>query len=188
VQKIIGITGTLGAGKGTIVDYLVNEKGYHHFSAREDVINKEIERRELPITRDNMVVVANDLRRKYGPSYVAEELFKMAKKSRENSVLESLRTEGEINALRRIGNFTMFAVDADQRLRYERIQKRKNMQSDDVSFEKFKQQEETEMRSTDPTKQNLSRCIEISDYVFQNNSSFEELYEQVEKVLKEIGE
>ena len=74
---IIGVTGTLGAGKGTIVDYLVKNKGFIHFSAREDVINKEIEKRGLPITRDNMVLVANDLRKNYGPSYVAEELFKM---------------------------------------------------------------------------------------------------------------
>ena len=27
----IGITGTLGAGKGTIVDYLVKEKGFVHY-------------------------------------------------------------------------------------------------------------------------------------------------------------
>ena len=64
---IIGITGTLGAGKGTIVDYLVKKYRFNHFSAREDVINKEIEKRSLPITRDNMVLVANDLRKNYGP-------------------------------------------------------------------------------------------------------------------------
>ncbi len=29
---IIGITGTLGAGKGTIVDYLVKEKGLKNVS------------------------------------------------------------------------------------------------------------------------------------------------------------
>ena len=31
---IIGITGTLGAGKGTIVDYLVKQKGFVHYSVR----------------------------------------------------------------------------------------------------------------------------------------------------------
>ena len=34
-MNIIGITGTIGAGKGTIVDYLVKEKGYVHYSVRE---------------------------------------------------------------------------------------------------------------------------------------------------------
>ena len=32
---IIGITGTLGAGKGTIVEYLVGKKGFKHYSVRE---------------------------------------------------------------------------------------------------------------------------------------------------------
>ena len=32
---IIGITGTLGAGKGTIVDYLCKKRGFLHYSVRE---------------------------------------------------------------------------------------------------------------------------------------------------------
>ena len=43
---IIGITGTLGAGKGTIASYLVKEKGFKHFSVRE-FLNKELQKRKL---------------------------------------------------------------------------------------------------------------------------------------------
>lgn len=35
MMHIIGITGTLGAGKGTIVEYLKDKKGFAHFSVRE---------------------------------------------------------------------------------------------------------------------------------------------------------
>ena len=35
---IIGITGTLGAGKGTIVDYLVKEKGFVRKEHAENLI------------------------------------------------------------------------------------------------------------------------------------------------------
>ena len=177
---IIGITGTIGAGKGTVVDYLVKNMGFIHFSAREDVINKEIEKRGLPITRDNMILVANDLRKNYGPSYVAEELFKMAQNSNKNCVLESLRTVGEIESLKNKGKFFLFAVNADQKKRYNRVQERKNLQSDNVSFEKFVEQEKTEMSADDPNKQNLSKCIEMADYVFDNNGTFEELYKSLE--------
>jgi dephospho-CoA kinase len=183
---IIGITGTLGAGKGTIVDYLVKNKGFIHFSAREDVINKEIEKRNLSITRDNMVLVANDLRKNYGPSYVAEELFKMAQNSDKNCVLESLRTFGEIESLKKKGKFFLFAVNAERRTRYNRIQKRNNAQSDNVSFQKFIEQEETEMRSNDPNKQNLSKCIQMADYIFDNNGSLEDLYKQVDDLIQKI--
>jgi dephospho-CoA kinase len=184
---IIGITGTLGAGKGTIVDYLVKNKGFVHFSAREDVINKEIEKRGLPITRDNMVLIANDLRKNYGPSYVAEELFKMAQNSDKNCVLESLRTAGEIESLRSKGKFYLFAINAERKTRYERVQERKNAQSDNVSFEKFTEQEETEMESDDPNKQNLSKCISMADYIFENNGTFEDLYKQVNEIIKKIS-
>lgn len=183
---IIGITGTLGAGKGTIVDYLVKNKGFIHFSAREDVINKEIEKRGLPITRDNMVLVGNDLRKNYGPSYVAEELFKMAQDSDKNCVLESLRAVGEIESLRKKGKFFLFAVNAEQKTRYNRVQERKNVHSDDVSFEKFIEQEETEMKSDDPNKQNLSKCIGMADYVFNNDGTFEDLYKQIDEVISQL--
>jgi len=183
---IIGITGTIGAGKGTIVDYLVKSKGFVHFSARIDVINKEIEKRGLPITRDNMVMVANDLRKSYGPSYVVEELFKLAEKSDSNCILESIRTVGEIESLRQKGKFYLFAIDADRKIRYDRIQKRGDIQSDNVSFEKFVEQEEKEMTSDDPNKQNLSKCIEMADYIFMNNGTLEELHYQVDKIISEI--
>lgn len=183
---IIGITGTIGAGKGTIVDYLVKNKGFVHFSARIDVINKEIEKRGLPITRDNMVMVANDLRKSYGPSYVVEELFKLAEKSDSNCILESIRTVGEIESLRQKGKFYLFAIDADRKIRYDRIQKRGDIQSDNVSFEKFVEQEEKEMTSDDPNKQNLSKCIEMADYIFMNNGTLEELHYQVDKIISEI--
>lgn len=184
---IIGITGTIGAGKGTIVEYLVKNKGFVHFSAREDVINKEIEKRGLPITRDNMFLVANDLRKKHGSSYIAEELFKMAQNSDKNCILESLRTVGEIESLKKKGKFFLFAVDAEQKIRYDRVQERKNAQSDNVSFEKFIEQEETEMKSDDPNKQNLIKCIGIADYVFDNKGTFEDLHKQIDEVIKKLN-
>ena len=101
---IIGITGTLGAGKGTIVDYFVKEKGFFHYSSRE-FITKEIKKRGLPVNRDTMTEVANDLRAKYGTGYIAEELYKEAKKSGKNSIIESIRTTGEIDILKKHENF-----------------------------------------------------------------------------------
>ncbi len=182
---IIGITGTLGAGKGTIVEYLVKEKGFKHYSARS-FINEEITKRGLEINRDNMVLVANDLRAKYGPSYIAESLYQRAQKDGGSCVIESLRTPGEIEALKNKGEFYMFAVDADIKERYNRIHQRNDAQSDKVTFEKFVAQEKREMTATDPNKQNLSKCIEMSDYKFNNSSTIDELYQQLNKVLQEI--
>lgn len=181
---IIGITGTIGAGKGTVVDYLVKNKGFKHFSARALIV-EEIEKRGLENNRDSMVVVANDLREKYGSGYVAEELFKRAEKSGENAVIESLRTLGEIETLQKKGKFVLLAVDAEPKIRYQRVSVR-GTSTDNVSFEKFLADEEKEMISTDPNKQNLKKCIEMADFKIDNNGTMEELASKIEEVLKII--
>ena len=181
---IIGITGTLGAGKGTVVNYLVKKKGFVHFSVRKYLV-KLIRKENREPTRDAMVEMANRLRKKYGPSYLVEELFKEAQKTGKNCIIESIRTEGEIAALRTKGKFTLIAVDADRELRYKRAIER-DSETDDISFEKFVEDEELEMTSADPAKQNLNRCMELADYTIQNNSTIGVLNEKVSKILHEI--
>ena len=111
----IGITGTLGAGKGTIVDYLIQKKGFVHYSVRAFLI-EEIERRGMPVNRDSMTLVGNDLRAQHSPSWIVEQLYAQAQTSGKNCIIESIRTPGEVEALRNKPNFYLFAVDADPAL------------------------------------------------------------------------
>lgn len=180
---IIGITGTLAAGKGTIVEYL-ESKGFKHYSVRNFLIEK-INEKNLPVNRDSMVLVANELRKNNSPSYIAEQLYLKAKKHEGNSIIESLRTPGEVNSLKEKEKFYLFSVDADQKLRYKRAFERKS-ETDHISYETFVENEKREMSSNDPNKQNLSTCIEMADFKFINNGTIEEFHGKLEKVLKEI--
>jgi dephospho-CoA kinase len=183
-MKIIGITGTCGAGKGTIVEYLKKERGFKHLSV-SGFITEEIVRRGLDVNRDNMRIVGNDLREKYGANYIVEELYNQAKSSGEDTIIESIRCAGEVDALKKKSNFILLAVDLDRKIRYERCQIRGSAK-DDVSFEKFVEQEEKEMGNIQRDKQNIALCIEYSDYELDNGGSFEELYLQVDKVLLDM--
>jgi hypothetical protein len=182
---IIGITGHIGSGKGTVVDYLTKTKGLKHFSART-LITKEIEKRGLPLNRDSMTLVANELRQKYSSSYIIEQLYHHAKEQGHDCIIESIRTVGEIEALRTIGHFYLLAVTADLPLRYERIVLRGN-ETDHISFDTFAEQDRREAESTDPHKQNIDACIKKADVVLNNNGTIEELNEEIESFMNSIG-
>jgi dephospho-CoA kinase len=181
---IVGITGTLGAGKGTVVEYLVKEKGFTHYSVRAYLV-EEIERRGLAVDRDSMVAVGNELRREHGPGYLAEQLYERAQSKGGNVIIESLRTPAEIEALRAKGGFVLLAVDADVKTRYDRIVGR-GTSTDTVSFETFVSNERREMESSDPAKQNLSACIAMADIVLMNDGDREELFQRVEEALEDV--
>ena len=180
---IIGITGTLGAGKGTIVKCLL-KKNFKHYSVREFLVS-EILKRRLEVNRDNMVLVANDLRSKFGSSYIVEQLYAQAKRDGEDCIIESLRSIGEIETLKEKEDFILFAVDADVETRYSRIVERAGV-TDNISFDEFISNEQREMSSSDPSKQNLRRCIEMANYNFRNDWTINELHEKVERVLNGI--
>jgi dephospho-CoA kinase len=182
---IIGITGTLGAGKGTIVDYLLKEKGFAHYSVRE-FIAEEIIRRGLPVNRDTMVLVANDLRKNNSPSYITDCLYEKALSTGKNSIIESIRTPGEVYSLREKGRFYLLAIDADPELRYRRISMRKS-ETDNISIETFLENEKREMNSTDPNAQNIKKCMDLADFKLWNNGTLEQLNLQVEAILLAIS-
>ena len=182
---IIGITGTLGAGKGTVVEYLVAEKGFRHYSVRAYLL-AIIRQRGMAENRDSMFNIANELRSQNGPSYVTDQLYLMAETAGHPCVIESIRTPGEVMSLRKKGAFYLFAVDAPPKTRHQRIQLRKS-ETDQISFDTFLENERREMGTADPNIQNISGCKVLADFVFSNDGDKIALYRQIEKALEQIG-
>lgn len=180
---IIGITGTLGAGKGTVVEYL-KRKGFTHYSVR-DFLKAELARRGMEPVRDNMVLIGNELRAAHGSGYISEQLMGEALAGGGDAVIESIRSLGEAEYIKKSGGL-MWAVDADRKVRYGRIAGR-NSETDHISFDKFVADEELEMRNADRAKQNLAGVIAMADHIFTNNGTPEELYQQVDVALKGAG-
>jgi len=180
---IIGVAGTHGAGKGAVVEYLVEQREFKHFSARE-LIKEEVARRGLPPTRPNISGTAAEMRRSVSPLWVVETLLSRAKEKGGNGVIESIYTLEEVAYLHK-HDAILIAVDADIAFRYERIQKRGG-ETDQVSFEEFKARQEKEKASDDPQSQNAGAVIEKADFHIENNGTIKELQAQVEQILSKI--
>lgn len=183
---VIGITGTLGAGKGTVVQYLVEKYHFEHYSVRK-YLTKLLLAAGVEPNRDSFTELANRLRREHhSPSYLIEELYREAVKSSRNAIIESIRTVGEIDKLESLGEFYLLSVDGDREIRYERIQSRKS-ETDRISYQQFVADEEREMTATDSNKQNLSACIARADFHLINNGDLADLYLQVDSFIQEIN-
>ncbi len=183
---IIGITGTLGAGKGTVVEYLKEKYGFAHFAVSDTFLAGELKRRGLPPDRVNRRNLANEFRAQ-GPTKLMEAVYAMAQpaiQTGQNVIIEPQHTVAEVEFIQSIGGIE-FAVDADLEVRYERIAKRGG-EKDNVTFEQFKAEQEFEMKQTDPNKNNLAASITHANHVFTNNGTLDELHRQVDVVMEEL--
>jgi dephospho-CoA kinase len=181
---IIWITWTLGAGKWTISDYLIEKKWFKHYSV-SGYITQEIKKRWMEINRDSMYQVWRDLKKQNWADFIVKELYKKAKQEWNNAIIESIRSPWEVDWLKELDDFKLISVDADIKIRYDRIKLRWS-EKDNVDFQTFvaNNERERDSDSTDPTKINLSKCIALADSKINNNWNFEELYNQINEIIK----
>lgn len=180
---IVALTGTNGAGKGAVVDYLVKDKGFVHHS-NSGFITEEIKRRGMPVNRDSMNIVGNDLRKTYHPAHIVESHHKSAQEHGKDAVIEALRAIGEAQFLKDRG-VPIIAVDADRRLRYERAIKR-GSEKDQVTFEEFCLHEDREFAQAAAHDMNVGAVMKMADYTVHNDGTLEDLHRQVDEVLEKI--
>src|SRR3989344_5918091 len=182
---IIGITGTLGSGKGTVTDYLVS-KGFKQFAVSDTFLAGEALKRGLAPDRMTRRNIANEYRA-LGPTKLMEAVYDMARPALdagEDIVLDPQHTPAEVRFIQSKGGIEI-AVDADLRIRYERISKR-GSEKDQTTFEAFAKHEQEEMKSDDPNKNNLAAAIAAADYRIENNGTREELHARIDEVLADI--
>jgi dephospho-CoA kinase len=179
---ILGITGLNGSGKSTVAGYLKDHHGFKYFSVRSYIL-KELEKRNLEPIRENMRVIANEMRHQHGAGYFLQEIKKDIGEINDNVVIESIRTLNEARELRDLG-VDLLAVTASPELRYQRVVKRKS-ETDQVSYEEFLEGERRESVSEDPNQQNLAKVGACADYTLVNDD-IEQFYKDINTLIQEI--
>ncbi len=179
---IIGLTGTNGAGKTEVADYL-RSRGFEYHSL-SDEIRAEIRNRGQEITREVLIAVGNELRSRYGPGVLAERVLRRLDRNH-NYVVDSIRNPSEVEALRSRGDFQLLSVDADVRLRFKRTRERGRERAAQT-LEQFTAEEARELDSRDPANQQLIATRRLADITIQNDGSIQELRMQLDRILPDI--
>ena len=181
---ILGLTGKNASGKGEATNYL-KTKGFVYYSL-SDVIREEATKRGLEHLRDNLINLGNELRKKFGPSYLAKQINNKIKQQLKNKnfVIDSIRNPHEISELSKNEGFVLVGVEAPIELRFKRLLER-NRLGDAKTLEEFRQQEQRENLKSD-TNQQLDATFGMANKVISNNGSLKELHKKIDKLLTEI--
>lgn len=178
---IIGVTGYLASGKDTVAEYLI-KKGYNHYSC-SDELRAILKQRNLESNRENQVKLGNELREQYGPGYLAQIILD---KAQSPAVITSIRTPGEVETLKKNKDFFLIFVDAPIEMRYQRVIARKREGDEKLSFEQFQAQEQREKQNADKNKQQLTAVAQMADFIIKNDNSLQELYTNIDKIIKKV--
>lgn len=181
---IIGIAGTIGSGKGTVVEYL-KERGFGHYSS-SDTLRAMLRERGEPDTRLAMSTLANELMQEY-PGGVLTMSYQAAQKDGiPDFVLEAIHRESEAAYVRSIGG-VILGVDAGLKTRYERSFKRGDGDKDNVSFEEFVESSAREDEGKGATGANIRAVLKSADSVITNDGTLPELHAQVDAFLADFA-
>ena len=176
---IIGLTGRNAAGKGEVANYL-KSKGFTYYSL-SDVIREEVTGRKLALTRENLVKTGNRLRAEHGPGYLAERILGKIGDST-HYVVDSFRHPGEVEIFRRRPDFHLLLVEADPKIRFQRLQRR-GREKDPLTLQKFLQLDEQEYNGAESFGQHLQACEQLADLQLSNNGTLADLKQSVAGVL-----
>ena len=171
---IVGVAGTNGSGKDTLGDLLAEHAGYKQVSL-SNILRQILDEREKPHTRENLSGVSREIREQDGDEGLA--IRTLEANQDQKLCLTSIRTPGEARAIQQHGGVVVW-IDADQKIRYERVQAaNRGRNEDNITFEEFQDHEHAEMY---PSEQggglNMAGVRDVADITIINEFESKEAY------------
>lgn len=179
---LIGLTGRNASGKSTIVNWF-SKKGLETSSC-SDSIRAWLAEQNIEPTRDALIEGGRELRRKGGAGILAEMLLDIL--DGKDAVVDSIRTPGEVEALRKRDDFILIEVRANTETRWKRLQSRART-GDPLDKETFLKQERAEAEAKDDAGQALNATAELADLVILNDGTEKELLDDLEELYQKLG-
>ena len=176
---VVGVTGMPGAGKATVREF-VQKMGYP-VVVMGDEVRKEAKRRKMKPTPENLGIIMLKLREEEGPTVVAKRcLPKMEGAEEKVVVVEGIRSLHEVDEFKRnFPNFTLIAVHASPKTRFQRLFQRKRS-DDPKGWETFMERDLRELSV------GIGSAIATADYMIVNEGTKTQLERNTREVLKKV--
>lgn len=171
---IIGLTGSMGCGKGEIVKILEKE-GFEYITLSM-MVREEARRRGVPEEREHLMEVGNSMRSVGGAGVLAERaLLKIKESGHDKWVVDGIRNPAEIVALKKDRSAHVVGVHADKDILVERILSR-GRESDPTVRDEVIRKLERELGVGEPEDgQQVEKCMKLADRIISNEGTLEEL-------------
>lgn len=181
---IIWLTGRIAAWKWTVVELLL-KKWFKYFTMSQ-AIREEVSLRGLDMTRENITFVANYQRKKFWSGYWVKKILSQLDLTK-NYIIDGVRNPGEVTELKNYKDFFLISIDADQKIRFQRVLER-SKESDSKTWEWFIAVENKESWIwEEETWQQVTKAMEMADYQILNNWTLEELSKNINNIIDNIN-
>ena len=181
-QKIIiGFTGLMASGKDAAKKYL--EENYQAESFRFSSIMRDVLKRiNVEMSRTNLSAVSLCLRQTFGEDLFAKVIANDAQNANSDIVVvDGVRRLADIAHLSKLDGFHLVAIEADPKIRHERLVKRgENVGESDKTYEQFIADHQAETELTIP------EVMSKADLRINNDGNFEDLYKQIDELVEKI--
>jgi len=182
---IIGLTGSLAAGKGVVSNFL-KEECFVYLSL-SDELREVAKEKKIELTRKNLQDLGNQLRQEQGGSVLAKlESEKIQNQQYAKAIVDGIRNPAEVYQLMELEDFYLISVDAPQEARFKRLVSR-NRESDPKTLEDFLKVDQRDKGIGEQKHgQNVGQCMELANYNLINDGSLEDAQKKVKSLYNKI--
>lgn len=178
---VLGLVGEIACGKSDVAKSLAEDYGSETFSFSQP-LRDILDILGLPQSRENMVWLGVDLRERFGQDILAKSVFNLVNKSQAPIVcLPNIRLEGDVTLFRTLPCFYLINIEADPKIRYERLTKRgENVDDATKTWEEFLADAQL------PTEVGIREIAKSANFVIENNTCKANLIKQVRGIIQNI--
>jgi dephospho-CoA kinase len=177
--KIIGLTGSIGAGKDVVSKYLISKYDYKQITVG-DVVRAAMTKEGIELTRENSDAFSQKMRDKFGATYWISQCVKKALDDHyPKSIIDGVRLPSDHETIKKTfgNNYILFKVDALANIRFLRLQSRgrADLPKDLAQFES-QEKSQNEMFK-------LNKTFSQASAIIDNSTTLENLYKNIDEKM-----